>query len=206
MRRLSEAQMVRCGSHRRICRQSVRKGVSSPRNPNGSSPRFLAPRGPGFFIAPENFLCPNCQGGVGVKTSVGVFVFMKSFFLVLALLFISIPTMKSDEKPNFDISTSSGFRHICGALDKSESETNQAEKYGNVYCLAWIEGLFRGISVSEVMHNVLPNNRIACPPAGVDYYQIAHILRKYINDHPELEHNPTEGLAVLALQNAFQCK
>jgi hypothetical protein len=131
---------------------------------------------------------------------------MKAVLLATVILLASVSTIKGDDKPDLEISTTAGFQNICRSLDETYSELNQDEKYHNVFCLAWMQGLFGGINVSEVIHKIPQNDRIACLPTGVDYHQLVHIVRKYITDHPELEHNPTEGLAVLALQDAFHCR
>jgi Ssp1 endopeptidase immunity protein Rap1a len=130
---------------------------------------------------------------------------MRSLFLIAVILLSGIPTIKGDEKPE-GISTAAGFLTICQSVDKSYSELDEGSRYQNISCLAWIEGFFRGISVSEELHNIPRGGRITCMATGVTNYQLVHIIRKYITDHPELEHNPTEGLAALALQSAFPCR
>ena len=44
-----------------------------------------------------------------------------------------------------------------------------------------------------------------CSPLGADYVQIARIVAKYLEEHPELLHRLAPHLAISALSEAFPC-
>ena len=47
---------------------------------------------------------------------------------------------------------------------------------------------------------------IFCSPSGNSYGQMIHITKKFIADHPEMEHLSTGVIGGAALAEAFPCR
>jgi hypothetical protein len=105
-----------------------------------------------------------------------------------------------------DIDTSRGFLEMCAAVDKKPTEQSQGELFQSGYCIGWMAGLTKGIHTAEAIHQTSDKNAIFCPPAGNSYGQMIHITRKFIADHPEMEHLSMWVIAGAALAEAFPCK
>jgi Rap1a immunity proteins len=71
-------------------------------------------------------------------------------------------------------------------------------------CFGYISGI---VDVGDFDHAVLPNNpsRGWCMPEGVSNSQLAKVIVKYGNDHPEELHLPAVLLVENALIKAFPC-
>jgi hypothetical protein len=105
-----------------------------------------------------------------------------------------------------DIDTSRGFLEMCAAVDKKPTEQSQGELFQSGYCIGWMAGLAKGIHVAEAAHQTSEKNAIFCPPAGNSYGQMIHIARRFIADHPEMEHLSMGVIVGAALAEAFPCK
>jgi hypothetical protein len=134
-------------------------------------------------------------------------------FIALPLLFLALFALSagsrnqlvSSDLPNID--TTRGFLEICATADKNlEGHWSQEDIYKAGLCLGWITGFTNGIHVGEDMHRVNEKNFIFCPPVGNSYAQMVHIIKKFIADHPEIEHKATGAIAGAALGQAFPCK
>jgi len=101
-----------------------------------------------------------------------------------------------------DISKVSGFRAICSAVDMTTPQT-PLDQMNTSFCLGWVHGLSAGITVA----NLYTIGKIQiCFPVGNSFGQMLHVIKKYIDDHPEQEHLNTEFLAYSALMAAFPCQ
>jgi len=59
--------------------------------------------------------------------------------------------------------------------------------------------------VAETAYDVVPGRVRFCWPDGSSIRQAIHVIRKFIADHPEMEHLPTTVIAFRALSEAFPC-
>jgi hypothetical protein len=125
-------------------------------------------------------------------------------FLVLAIP--SEPLNFGGPQLNPDMKTVSGFLEMCAAQDKSPEDWTRTEILNDGYCIGWINGFVNGVLESEAIHYVPTRLWLVCPPPGNSFGQMIHIVKKYVADHPELEHFGTETLALRALSAAFPCK
>jgi Rap1a immunity proteins len=105
-----------------------------------------------------------------------------------------------------DIDTSQGFLEMCASVDKKPTDQSQVELFQSGYCIGWMAGLTKGIHLAEATHQTSEKNAIFCPPLGNSYGQMIHITRKFIADHPEMEHLSMGVIASAALAEAFPCK
>jgi hypothetical protein len=123
---------------------------------------------------------------------------MRLPLIFLALSLLSAPTITADSQNLNESGTA--FLADCSAFD-SPNNTQEA-----VVCLAWIEGFVNGALVTEIFHKTPEKDQMFCLPSGVTSLQAGRVIRKYIVDHPEREHMPTEYLASEALIYGFPCK
>jgi hypothetical protein len=136
---------------------------------------------------------------------------MRSVVLTLALILaLCVNPAGSGSKPIStdlpDIDTSRGFLEMCEAVDKKPQEQSQVELFRSGYCIGWMAGLTKGIHVAQTIHQTTEKNAVFCPPAGNSYGQMIHIARKFIADHPEMEHLSMGVIVAAALAEAFPCK
>jgi hypothetical protein len=134
---------------------------------------------------------------------------MRILAAVVLLLTLAIPseTLSVKEAQHTpDVETVSGFLEICAADDKSADLTPTTDTMHRGMCVGWIIGFVDGVLTTEAAHSIPPRAALICLPEGNSYGQMIHVIKKYIADHPELEHVGTEALALLALKTAFPCK
>lgn len=130
-----------------------------------------------------------------------------SLIFLLALFPIPVSSSTEQDSPGWpDVATSGGFLAMCASVDKRPVDSSDVQKIESGYCLGWIAGLTDGIHVAEAVHRVVKPNTIFCPPVGNTYGQMIHIVKKFIADHPEKEHLPTDVVASAALADAFPCE
>jgi Rap1a immunity proteins len=72
-------------------------------------------------------------------------------------------------------------------------------------CLGFVSGLIEGVWVTESYHHVPQNQPMFCMPDGVTSAQLIRIVKKYIEDTPQMAHVETRYLASNALRRAFPC-
>ncbi len=70
------------------------------------------------------------------------------------------------------------------------------------YCVGYILGSHDGVSIES---RAIDKDFI-CPPDGVKSSQLALIVKKYLQVHPETLHLPASKLVGLSLIEAFPCK
>jgi hypothetical protein len=128
--------------------------------------------------------------------------FFLAVFLSVLILF-PMPT-GSAQRPNApDISTTQGFLAYCGYVDRTPDVNNPVEMTDWGYCAGFVLGFTYGFESAEWAYH-LPAG-FFCRPDELTPLQNVHIIRKFIADHPEMEHLPTQVVAMRALSEAFPC-
>jgi len=74
----------------------------------------------------------------------------------------------------------------------------------SMYCFGLLQGV---ISLNKIYEVSLRQNALFCTPNSIiTTGQAARIVVNYLNDHPEMEHEPDFAVTINALANAFPCK
>jgi len=104
-------------------------------------------------------------------------------FITAAILAASLssPTLASE-----NYFTGNTLKEYCNA------PANQ--NYGQGMCLGFTMGIWFGTTEKT------------CVPEGVTSGQLAAVVTKYMNDHPELLHEQARDIVFTALFEAFPCK
>jgi len=79
-----------------------------------------------------------------------------------------------------------------------KTETNNL-----MYCLGYFNG-FMGMYDNSVMLDNF-KTKPYCVPQGVNWKPLARIVVDFLENHPELLHQPQEALTVMALSEKFPC-
>jgi hypothetical protein len=96
--------------------------------------------------------------------------------------------------------TSVKLREYCQLVGIPDSQITSSQIDDAEKCLFYVAGVVDGYSVAS------GTSRICLPKDGsVTYTQMALIVSKYLNDHPEILNNDPEYLILDALYKAFPC-
>lgn len=79
---------------------------------------------------------------------------------------------------------------------------NEAPRYDEGECFAYILGTYHGFTIAERLHDVEP---LTCVPNTVTMDQLSEIVIKYLRNNPQSRHLPARGLVMIAIRNAFPC-
>jgi len=83
-------------------------------------------------------------------------------------------------------------------------EDCSADTYFNRgYCGGYVVGIVDTIESMQAS-GVLPANAM-CIPEGVTKGQLADVVQKHLQDHPELRHHEAGELVPMAINRAFPC-
>ena len=106
--------------------------------------------------------------------------------------------LASPQTPAAKLDGNTLLRSCKTAVDqdgKSNIQLSSAESFGFGLCL----GLLRGIvEMGGAM-------KLICTPEEFEYSQIARVVVKRLEDHPETLHSSASPLAFTAIQQAFPC-
>jgi len=111
---------------------------------------------------------------------------------ILAMLLSSSVTWAHPSKGYTD---GNDLRDQCGAAIAKDAG------FGAGACLGFIEG-FRQLAV---MTQPVTNLKLLCLPDGVPNGQLAKVIVKYLDQHPEKLHLPAAQLMYDATDDAFPC-
>jgi hypothetical protein len=99
------------------------------------------------------------------------------------------------------------LRTYCQGEDRADramtpDELVQAEQ-NRFECFGYIEGVVDDYESSTAVSNLTP---IMCMPADMRLGQAKIVVRRYLENHPELLHLPACSVIRAALKEAFPCK
>ena len=101
----------------------------------------------------------------------------------------------------FSFNTGSDLQEICREGKEEGSE---------LACHAYINGVIEGVVlgarvVSSDITGEYVDYKIFCPPDDVTIDQYVAVVKKYMEDHPEVLGEPSAPLISLAIKEAFPC-
>lgn len=73
-------------------------------------------------------------------------------------------------------------------------------------CMGFIQGIIDSDTIAHTDKNGHPVGRNLCVPTEASEGQLAKIVVKYGDDHPEQLHLPAAVIVLLAMKNAFPCQ
>jgi hypothetical protein len=97
------------------------------------------------------------------------------------------------------------LRDCAGIETLGETTAPIDRRVAALSCVNYIEGFVEGHdSVAAITRPAA--RRWFCLPKGVTIYQVASVVRKFLQDHPERLHERAAILTGVALLRAFPCK
>jgi hypothetical protein len=135
----------------------------------------------------------------------------------VALLMILSSSLGQGRQAEADINFRAGFGEqlvtSCRALDDVERSVGstlpmkdlleQFKKSGT--CMGFIQGVIDSDTIAHTDKNGHPVGRL-CAPAEASKRQLAKIVVKYGDDHPQQLHFPAAVIVLLAMKDAFPCQ
>ncbi len=125
---------------------------------------------------------------------------MKRLIIAVALLVSSQPSFTEN---SLDFNKGSGLLEYCNALlrgiDGEKVTQEEINKAG--VCIGYITGFN---SYNNLVTNF--NTNLFCPPSGVYIGILVRVVVKYLKDNPAYLHQPSSGLTISALMEAYPCK
>ena len=129
---------------------------------------------------------------------------MKIARLFLILWLVSLPAHAQVAEHPKDI-TKSGklFLEGCSSVYKQPDQLSSFETHSIVQCLSYVNGVFETMALVDNLR--LQPRGFCAPKRPVQRKELLQIVKKYIEDHPEVSNQRTVSLAWLAFSNAFPC-
>jgi hypothetical protein len=126
-----------------------------------------------------------------------------SYRLLLAsLLPVALLASASPQQEGFDFTASGNdFLRVCKINEGNATVTNGA-------CLGYVNGVLDGVDLAAGLGAVARKEtpkKALCLPSESTMGQKYRVVLKFINDHPEKAHLPTNLLILEATAEAFPC-
>lgn len=137
---------------------------------------------------------------------------------VVLLLILCGSSLGQGRQTEADIHFHAGFGEqlvtSCRAIDEVERSVGgdvpmkdlleQFKRSGT--CMGFIEGVIDSDTIAHTDNSGHPTGRNLCVPAEASARQLAKVLVKYGDDHPQLLHLPAAMLVLLAMRDSFPCQ
>jgi hypothetical protein len=130
---------------------------------------------------------------------------MMRYLLLVCLLPVVLLASSSPPEESFNFNeTGNDFLRVCDT-----KESNRTVMDG--VCLGYVNGVLEGFNMAmrlgqAARHETITTGSLFCLPSESTMGQKYRVVVKYMNDHPEKTHNPTELLILDAITEAFPCK
>ena len=128
---------------------------------------------------------------------------MKTVFSLMFVCSVFVPAQTTQEFPE---TSGNAFVRLCSAVEKHK--TTDEESAHAISCIGYVAGFMDGVSVYPSFAEAKTKQKVPelfCRPERVEHGQIVSIALKYIRNHPEEAHHPTQLLIMVALGEAFPC-
>ena len=119
---------------------------------------------------------------------------MRPFGFVLLAMFLTSDS-SPQQPPTPDIDNGNGLLEVCA--------DGAAFHYG--LCMGYITGVLDGANTAPIPKNCPAPASYWCIPKGVTLGQIQEVVVKYLKDHPEIRHQPSNGLIENAVLAVWSC-
>jgi hypothetical protein len=94
--------------------------------------------------------------------------------------------------------TSLMLREYCGLVGEDQAKLSDAEHDHVNICLFYVSGVLDGFQIGDSATKI-------CVPEEVTLGQLALVVSKYLNQHPENLHILPQFLVIAAVHTAFPC-
>jgi hypothetical protein len=122
---------------------------------------------------------------------------MKTKLLIyFAILGLSLPA-RGQDNGGWSV-TSLKLREYCKFAGLDQTKLSNQEYDHSIVCLFYVSGVLDGFQIGGSATKL-------CVPDGASLGQLALIVSKYLDQHPEMLHNPPQYLVIDALRTAFPC-
>ncbi len=125
---------------------------------------------------------------------------------VFAFVFLCCSVFAAAQTKEFPETSGNAFLRLCSAVGKDKP--TEEESAHAISCAHYVTGFMDGVSIYPVFAEAKIKQKVPkliCCPEGVEHGQVVSIVLKYIRNHPEEAHLPTQLLIVGALGEAFPC-
>jgi|SRR5882672_6784813 len=127
-------------------------------------------------------------------------------YLLLAWL-LPVVLLASSSPPGEGLNfseTGNDFLRVCDIKESNPTVTDGV-------CIGYVNGVLEGFNMAMRLgqvarHATITTGSFFCLPSESTMGQKYRVVVKYMNDHPEKTHNPTELLILDAVTEAFPCK
>lgn len=134
---------------------------------------------------------------------------LRQVLLPLIVIPLCSASGAAQEQKEFPSTSGNAFVRMCSVLDnKKIDEQTPLENQHAVACIAYAEGVVQGVSQEVAFSHAMTNKeplRPFCLPDDAENGQLIRVVLKYIRNHPEVAHQSTAFLIVLALKESFPC-
>jgi len=123
----------------------------------------------------------------------------------MTLVFVALCPLAFAQAQSKDLDsgrfTGSQLRDYCRLVSQDISKMSREDAHHMNNCLYFIEGVIDGYNLADGKPDL-------CIPdgSGVTFGQLALVVSKYVEDHPEQLHLGSGALVLNALYRAFPCK
>jgi len=126
----------------------------------------------------------------------------------VALVFLAFPIGFARAQ---DANDGNALLHRCSLVIRMSDGQNVSSSLDNLdagVCMGLVRGIADTMTLWQSLdHGPVDNGEIhGCLPDSIKTIQLARIVVKYLNDHPERLQNPDTRLVLMALADAFPCK
>jgi hypothetical protein len=94
--------------------------------------------------------------------------------------------------------TSLKLRDYCKSVGSDRTKLSSEEYNNQNICLFYVSGVLDGFQIGDRATKL-------CVPSGASLGELALVVSKYLDRHPEKLHNPPQYLIIDALHTAFPC-
>jgi Rap1a immunity proteins len=94
--------------------------------------------------------------------------------------------------------TSLRLREYCGFVGTDQKKLSDEEYAHSLVCLFYVSGVLDGFQIGDSATKV-------CVPSGASLGELALVVSKYLDQHPEKLHNQPQYLVIDALHTSFPC-
>ncbi|MFZ0563081.1 MAG: Rap1a/Tai family immunity protein [Terriglobales bacterium] len=125
---------------------------------------------------------------------------------VFALVLLCCPVLVAAQTKEFPDTSGNAFLRLCSAIDKEKLTDEEIAHVTS--CVGYVAGFVDGVSVYPIYAEAKAKQKVPkliCRPDGVEHGQLISVVLKYIRNHPEDAHLPTQLLIMGAIGEAFPC-
>ncbi len=119
-------------------------------------------------------------------------------WIVCAMIFC-LSLIAKGQSQNGETLTSPKLREYCALVGLGQTKLSNDDYDHRNICLFYVSGVLDGFQIGDSTTKI-------CIPSEASLGELALVVSKYLNQHPERLHNPPQYLVIDALHAAFPCE